>query len=1118
MTPRAILLMVLLLLVPSMMWAESEAWVELKDGTLTFHYDENRSASTATTFDLPTTGAPGWLGKDIAHVVIDESFQAVRPTSCAQWFYNLKNLTDITGLKNLNTSEVTSMENMFALSSSLTTLDLRGLNTERVTSMKGMFNGCTSLTVIKLSTLNTSQVTNMANMFCSCTSLTMVNLSAFDTQNVTDMSQMFAMDTELTTIYASESFVTKQVTSSDNMFYGCTKLPHYDTKYVDKTNAMVNGYMKALKAQPWAEYVAEDKLLAFRYNEDFIDADNRYDLPAAGEEPGWLNEDICYASIDAAFADARPTSCSKWFYNLENLKGIYFLNYLNTSKVTDMSGMFYGCASITSLDLSQLNTENVTTMKSMFAGCSSLTELDLTSFNTAKVTDMSYMFWSCKQLTTLYLTSFSTSKVKSMENMFVLDANLSKIYVSSSFATSQVSSAEDLFSGCNSLPGYDEQATTKAKACFYPTGYFLHNNIMWAAYDATTETLTFHYDDNKASDETSTYTYDVPLTQTLPAWTDKVAGGTITVKKVAFDATFAEARPQCCLYWFAMMKDLTEVEGLENLNTSEVTSMEHMFYGCSSLMSLDLSSFSTESVTSMATMFYNCTALKELNLTSFSTAAVTNMASMFAKDATLSRIYVSDSFVTDKVTNGQGMFDECTSLPGFNADSIDVAKACFYPKGYFCSNVPQMWAAYDATIETLTFHYDTNKAFDETSTYTYDFPTEYSQSQWSKDAHDGIITVKKVVVDNSFQEARPTSCTSWFAMMEDLIEIEGLENINTSKVASFYGTFYSSSELTSLDLTSWDMSSAKVTEEMFAGCSALKNIYVSESFALPADCNDTEAMFQGCENLPSFVEDNDDGTYAHYKEGGYLTLRRHASVGNTLYNIDGYAQPTCYDDVTFTDGAAYQAPASFTFSSESKASYTRTVKNHWATLCLPFAFSAEEGTASFYAVDTYTDGNIAVKKLTGTITAGTPVLAYVTEGELNVSATGAAAVAAPATDPVLQGVFTQTAVEDADYIIANDHFWNALYLKEQNNAAQNVYVAPYRAYLTLGLSEGAKPNSISINNDVTDGINGIASAESLEDLFNGAELYDLQGRRLAAPQRGMMIIRKGGVSRKVVVR
>ncbi len=906
MTPRAILLMVLLLLVPSMMWAESEAWVELKDGTLTFHYDENRSASTATTFDLPTTGAPQWLGKDIAHVVIDESFQAVRPTSCAQWFYNLKNLTDITGLKNLNTSDVTSMENMFALSSSLTTLDLRGLNTERVTSMKGMFNGCTSLTVIKLSTLNTSQVTNMANMFCSCTSLTMVNLSAFDTQNVTDMSQMFAMDTELTTIYASESFVTKQVTSSDNMFYGCTKLPHYDTKYVDKTNAMINGYMKALKAQPWAEYVAEDKLLAFRYNEDFIDADNRYDLPAAGEEPGWLNEDICYASIDAAFADARPTSCSKWFYNLENLKGIYFLNYLNTSKVTDMSGMFYGCKNITSLDLSQLNTENVTTMKSMFAGCSSLTELDLTSFNTAKVTDMSYMFWSCKQLTTLYLTSFSTSKVKSMEKMFVLDANLSKIYVSSSFVTSQVSSAEDLFSGCNSLPGYDEQATTKAKACFYPAGYFLHNNIMWAAYDATTETLTFHYDDNKASDKTSTYTYY--------------------------------------------------------------------------------------------------------------------------------------------------------------------------------------------------------------------FPTEYSQSQWSKDAHDGIITVKKVVVDNSFQEARPTGCTSWFAMMKDLTEIEGLENINTSKVASFYGTFYGSSELTSLDLTSWDMSSAKVTESMFGCCYALKSIYVSESFALPADCSDTEAMFQGCVNLPGFVEDNDDGTYAHYKEGGYLTLRRHASVGDTLYNIDGYAQPTCYDDVTFTDGAAYQAPASFTFSSESKASYTRTVKNHWATLCLPFAFSAEEGTASFYAVDTYADGNIAVKKLTGTITAGTPVLAYVTDGELNVSATGAAAVATPATDPVLQGTFTQTAVEDADYIIANDHFWNALYLKEHNNAAQNVYVAPYRAYLTLGLSEGAKPNSISINNDVTDGINGIASAESLEDLFDGAELYDLQGRRLAAPQRGMMIVRKGGVSRKVVVR
>ena len=119
----------------------------------------------------------------------------------------------------------------------------------------------------------------------------------------------------------------------------------------------------------------------------------------------------------------------------------------------------------------------------------------------------------------------------------------------------------------------------------------------------------------------------------------------------------------------------------------------------------------------------------------------------------------------------------------------------------------------------------------------------------------------------------------------------------------------------------------------------------------------------------------------------------------------------------------------------------------------------------------------------------------------------------------LKGVFTQTEVADDDYIIANDHFWNAGWLKSsEGSSAQHVYVAPYRAYLTLDLSTGAKPNSISISEGETDGIDSIDGTSSLENLLDGAEIYDLQGRRLTAPISGMMIIRKGGVSRKVVVK
>ena len=85
---------------------------------------------------------------------------------------------------------------------------------------------------------------------------------------------------------------------------------------------------------------------------------------------------------------------------ITNLISINFNNNFNTSNVTNMSTMFYGCRALTSLDLSCFNTSNVTDMSDMFDSCYSLTSLDLSSFNTSNVTDMYWMFYFCSRLTT----------------------------------------------------------------------------------------------------------------------------------------------------------------------------------------------------------------------------------------------------------------------------------------------------------------------------------------------------------------------------------------------------------------------------------------------------------------------------------------------------------------------------------------------------------------------------------------------------------------------------------------------------------------------------------------------------------------------------------------------
>ena len=157
-----------------------------------------------------------------------------------------------------------------------------------------------------------------------------------------------------------------------------------------------------------------------------------------------------------------PSDCSSIFSfaNYENgnfksnLAQINFNNCFNTSKVTNMYGMFLSCSSLTSLDLSSLNTSNLTNMSSMFMGCSSLTSLDLSSLNTSKVTLMFNVFNECKSLISLDLSNFNTTNVTNINQIFNKCSSLTSLNLSS-FNTSNVTNMSNMFSNCSSLASLD---------------------------------------------------------------------------------------------------------------------------------------------------------------------------------------------------------------------------------------------------------------------------------------------------------------------------------------------------------------------------------------------------------------------------------------------------------------------------------------------------------------------------------------------------------------------------------------------------------------------------------------------------------------------------------------
>lgn len=150
------------------------------------------------------------------------------------------------------------------------------------------------------------------------------------------------------------------------------------------------------------------------------------------------------------------SNCSAMFCSYDGhtsfslLKSIDFGNSFNTGNVTDISKMFAGCSSLSTLDVSSFDTYNVTNMASMFEGCSSLTSLDVTKIDTQNVTDMSAMFFGCSGLASLDLSSFNTKNVTTMFSMFKGCSALTSLDISH-FNTAKVTDMSAMFMECSTL-------------------------------------------------------------------------------------------------------------------------------------------------------------------------------------------------------------------------------------------------------------------------------------------------------------------------------------------------------------------------------------------------------------------------------------------------------------------------------------------------------------------------------------------------------------------------------------------------------------------------------------------------------------------------------------------
>ena len=329
-----------------------------------------------------------------------------------------------------------------------------------------------------------------------------------------------------------------------------------------------------------------------------------------------------------------------------------------------------------------------TTLSSFFAALSELeTITGLEYLNTANVTDMSSLFDHCQKLTSLDLSNFNTAKVKNMNRMFSNCSNLKTIYASDKFTTAAVTESKNMFSYCGSLSGDIDWTSDKATDKTYAKtggGYFrdkAYDNRPYVKY--ADGTLTFRCGYKKILGENE---YELNSGEKLPKWNTHNS----KIFKVVFEASFANARPTTCYAWFKNFTFLNQIEGIENLNTANVTNMSYMFKGCSNLAVLDVTHFNTAKVTNMDSMFSRCSNLAELDVTHFNTANVTNMYEMFNGCSNLVKLDVTH-FNTAEVTDMSYMFYDCSNLAELDVTHFNTAKVTIM-NGMFsgCSNLTEL--------------------------------------------------------------------------------------------------------------------------------------------------------------------------------------------------------------------------------------------------------------------------------------------------------------------------------------------------------------------------------------------------------------------------------------------
>jgi surface protein len=409
------------------------------------------------------------------------------------------------------------------------TVDLTNWKTTEVTDMRNTFYYCSNIEKIIMPDWDMTNTTNTSSFFYSCNKLNYIDLSRSNDTTIAKIAALvpaqkldaygqmiIPADSSQANIEALTAKYWKPVgpriditsceivTELDEIKPGETTKLYYDNpepwygndnyvEYVSSDESVAtidqeNKIITSTGVEGTTEIIARNK-----ETQEVISEPKVFSVSETDNYPNVIKFRLDGSQNNTSYISINNTNVKLNTINYNSVSDIYTYDAgapitkiqfnllseiikLNTSSITSMANMFYGCRKLTSLDLSSFDTSNVTDMQQMFHGCDNLTSLDLSSFDTSNVTNMGYMFAGCN-LVELNLNNFNTSNVTSMHYMFQNCDNLTSLDLSS-FDASNVTSMTMMFSNCSSLTDFKAPKNINANIDISASTKLTHDSLM----------------------------------------------------------------------------------------------------------------------------------------------------------------------------------------------------------------------------------------------------------------------------------------------------------------------------------------------------------------------------------------------------------------------------------------------------------------------------------------------------------------------------------------------------------------------------------------------------------------------------------------------------------------